>query len=454
MTIWPDPERQLVERYVADLDLRRPKTRTVYKQALNSFQDEVERHAELDQDVLVAWLQASSTRWAATTRLHRTRIIDRFLDHLLEIGAIERNPVGDLRDACNIKQCMPVWRALASPDPNQALAALYQPKPFGSVLGAMMAEHVDLMRSRGYKYTAQPVWLVRFDRFLQLNPVLQDEPIGVMLEHWASAKSTANHPAECERLKRVLAKILRHRDPSIPPRRPDSRPIKQVAKQYRKPHIYSPADVRRMLDIARTYPPPRAPLRPLSIHTMLMMAYCAGLRCGEVARLDLGDVDLDNGTITVRQTKFFKTRILPLSNSVMVELRAYIDARRRAGASQEPRSGLFWHEQGSARYSSQAVAWLLVDVIRRAGLKPPRGVTGPRLHDLRHSMVVNRILEWYRAGINPQERLPFLATYLGHRDINSTLVYITVTQELLHHANERFRAVGAQCLSLGQEAQP
>ncbi len=187
---------------------------------------------------------------------------------------------------------------------------------------------------------------------------------------------------------------------------------------------------------------------------MLMMAYCAGLRCGEVARLDLGDVDLDNGTITVRQTKFFKTRILPLSNSVMVELRAYIDARRRAGASQEPRSGLFWHEQGSARYSSQAVAWLLVDVIRRAGLKPPRGVTGPRLHDLRHSMVVNRILEWYRAGINPQERLPFLATYLGHRDINSTLVYITVTQELLHHANERFRAVGAQCLSLGQEAQP
>uniref|UniRef100_UPI0038F6E5FE tyrosine-type recombinase/integrase n=1 Tax=Streptomyces turgidiscabies TaxID=85558 RepID=UPI0038F6E5FE len=79
-----------------------------------------------------------------------------------------------------------------------------------------------------------------------------------------------------------------------------------MAKQYRKPHIYSPADVRRMLDIARTYPSPRAPLRPLSIHTMLMMAYCAGLRCGEVARLDLGDVDLDNGTITVRQTKFFK----------------------------------------------------------------------------------------------------------------------------------------------------
>ncbi|KAH2774671.1 hypothetical protein KXV54_008432, partial [Aspergillus fumigatus] len=108
---------------------------------------------------------------------------------------------------------------------------------------------------------------------------------------------------------------------------------------------------------------------------------------------------------------------------------------------------------GNDRYSPAGVAWLLVDVIRQAGLQPPQGRTGPRLHDLRHSMVVNRILEWYRSGINPQERLPFLATYLGHRDINSTLVYITVTQDLLHLANERFRAVGAPCLNLGREAQ-
>ncbi|MDX8540705.1 site-specific integrase [Mesorhizobium abyssinicae] len=84
------------------------------------------------------------------------------------------------------------------------------------------------------------------------------------------------------------------------------------------------------------------------------------------------------------------------------------------------------------------ITWLLADVIRRAGLKPLGGKPGPRVHDLGHSVVVNRILEWYRTGINPQDRLPFLATYLGHRDINSTLVYITVTQELLHYANDRF----------------
>lgn len=185
---------------------------------------------------------------------------------------------------------------------------------------------------------------------------------------------------------------------------------------------------------------------------MLVLAYCAGLRRGELARLDLGDIDLQSGTITVRQTKFFKTRILPLPASVMAELRAYIKARRRAGASQDPCSGLFWHEQGrTRRYTPEMITWLLTNVIRHAGLKPLQGRTGPRVHDLRHSMVVNRILEWYKAGINPQDRLPFLATYLGHRDINSTLVYITVTQDLLHHASERFRTVGAPCLDFGRE---
>ncbi|MBT1159835.1 tyrosine-type recombinase/integrase [Aminobacter anthyllidis] len=454
MTTWPDPERRSIARYLAGLGLRSANSRIYYKQVLHSFQDVAERHAELNQDVLADWLRAWSERWAASTQLHRTRIIDRFLDHLVQTGVINRSPVVALRETCNIKQCKPVWRALASDTPDRALAELRQPRPFGTVLGGMMAEHVALMRNRGYRYSTQPVWLMRFDRFLQLNPALRDEPIEVMLEHWASAKATRNHAAECEKLKRVLAKILRYRNPSIPPRRPDPRPEKEVAKQWRKPHIYSPADVRRMLDIARSYPSPRAALRPLSIYTMLLLAYCAGLRRGELARLDLGDVDLQGGTITVRQTKFFKTRILPLPDSVMAELRAYIVARRRAGASQDSRSGLFWHEQRGARYTKEAIAWLLVDVIRRAELKPPQGRTGPRLHDLRHSMVVNRILEWYRTGINPQERLPFLATYLGHRDINSTLVYITVTQDLLHLANERFRAVGAPCLNLKREVQP
>jgi integrase/recombinase XerD len=178
------------------------------------------------------------------------------------------------------------------------------------------------------------------------------------------------------------------------------------------------------------------------------------LRLGEIARLNLGDIDLAAGTITIRETKFFKSRVLPLADSALAALKEFLEARHKAKAPQSPECSLFWHDQGNARYTPHAIAQCLVDILRRAGIKPAKGNIGPRIHDLRHSFVVNRILEWYRTGIDPQDKLPFLATYLGHRDILSTLVYITVTQDLLEQANERFRRFGAHCLDASEEVQP
>ena len=269
---WPDPDRAIIGRYVASLDLRSTKSRACHAQVLQGFQDVAECYEALDQEVLLAWLRESAIRRAPSTILHRTRIIDRFLERMLEMGAIHHDPVAALRDECNIKQCMPIWRALASRNPEEALVELRQPKPFGSVLGEMMAEHVAMMRRRGYKYTSQPLLLLRFDRFLQLHPGPEAEPLNAMIDRWAATNVTRHYAEECEKLKRVFAKILRHRDPSTPVRRPDPRPRKEAAKQWRKPHIYTPADVRRMLDVARTYPSPRVPLRPLSAYTMLLLA--------------------------------------------------------------------------------------------------------------------------------------------------------------------------------------
>jgi hypothetical protein len=126
-------------------------------------------------------------------------------------------------------------------------------------------------------------------------------------------------------------------------------------------------------------------------------------------------------------------RILPLTGSVLAELRLY---RCKAGAL-APQSSvrLFWHGHFNDRYTPVGL-----DDDHRCHaprrVQAPTGRTGPRVHDLRHSMVVNRILQWYRSGVNPQDKLHFLSTYMGHRDINSTLVYITVTQDLLQEASE------------------
>ena len=458
MSTWPDADGKVIDRYLAQLRLRHPTSPTTYRRILRSFQEVTARQnpeaALITRETLETWLSEGARVWARSTLLHDARIINRFLDYLVQKGFIAVNPIDELRATYHASSDKAVLRALLSPDVDQALEALRQFPAFGSVLGELMRNHITLMRTRGYRYQAQARWLWRFDRFLQAHPEFAAEPVPVMLRHWTAARPTANHAAECEKLARILGKALHRLDPATMPKRPDPRPGQQAAKQWRRPYIYSAEEVRQLLDIAQSYPSPRAPLRPASLYTMLVLAYCCGLRLGELARLDLGDVDLAAGTITIRETKFFKSRILPLANSALVALKEYLEMRRKAKAPQSPESGLFWHDQGNARYTPHAIAQCLVDILRRSGIKPAKGKIGPRIHDLRHSFVVNRILEWYRAGINPQDKLPFLATYLGHRDIHSTLVYITVTQDLLEQANERFRRFGAHCLAVSEGVQP
>lgn len=437
---WPEDGDEIIEHYIARLPLNYAITPIYYRQALNSFRQVALRFGATDRQALEYWLRERGEVWARSTVQNRARIVARFLDALANDRRIESNPISNLRRDYNASSDTGVIRALMAPDPNQALEVLRQPQPFESSLGELMRDHVERMQRRGYRYEAQDVICRRFDRFLQQRPDLDGQPLETLLAQYRQTKSNVNHPVECERLARILNKALCHDDPVRPKRRPNNRPEKQVVRSWRRPYIYRPEDIQRLLAIARTYPSPRAPSRPINLYTMLVLAYCAGLRIGEIARLTLGDVDMQVGTIAIRETKFFKSRILPLSESAMDALSALLKARQKAKVSCSPDAGLFWHDQKNRYYCRASISTHLVAILRIAGLKPAKGKTGPRIHDLRHTFVVHRILEWYRQGINPQEKLPYLATYLGHRDINSTLVYITVTQELLLEASERFRA--------------
>jgi integrase/recombinase XerD len=471
MRAWPDKNGGAIGRFLRQRRVRHPETPTAYRRILGSFQNVVDRcessSSLVSQRTLKAWLGERRTRWSDSTLLHHACIVDRFLDFLAQEGSIASNPITELRVKYCVRGTETILRALLASEPLRALEAARQLPEFGSILGDLLRNHVALMRTRGFRYNTERRMFLRFDRFLQRHPELANEPIPVMLQRWAAARSTPFHAADCERLASALAKARQHVEPSIPIAGLNPHLQRRFACgwrggrlngysavrrrwmcEWRRPYIYKPEEIRILLDIARAYPSPRAPLRPLSLYTMLVVGYCAGLRISEIVRLCLADFDLQAGTITIRESKFFKSRILPLAGSVITALREYLEPRRRAGAPQDPESGLFWHEQHGTRYATATVRWLFVDILRRAGLKAPRGKTGPRIHDLRHSFVVNRLLEWYRAGINPQDKLPFLATYLGHRDIHSTLVYITVTRELLHEAGERFRTFGVHCLQV------
>ena len=179
---------------------------------------------------------------------------------------------------------------------------------------------------------------------------------------------------------------------------------------------------------------------------MLTLAYCVGLRVGELVALTLKDVDLKEGLLEVRETKFFKSRRLPLAPTVIDVLSRYLVARAAAGAPGSPEAPLWWTALRRQPYSYSVIEKLLTRVIRLAGLKEGRGRQGPRVHDLRHTFVGHRMLQWYRSGVDPQTRLPHLATYLGHKDIKSTLVYLNITPEVMRQASERYRQHGVHAL--------
>jgi integrase len=156
------------------------------------------------------------------------------------------------------------------------------------------------------------------------------------------------------------------------------------------------------------------------------------MRCNEPLRLDRSDADLVNGVLTVRDTKFGKSRYVPLHPSAQLALQAYADCRDNLCPN--PFSPSFFLSERGTRLTEWAVRRMFIKLSREVGLRGAKDSHGPRLHDLRHRLAVNTLLRWYRDGVDVERHLPELATYLGHRHITDTYWYLTATPELLQQA--------------------
>jgi len=182
---------------------------------------------------------------------------------------------------------------------------------------------------------------------------------------------------------------------------------------------------------------PTGSLRPAVITTLIGLLYATGLRIGEALKLTLADVDLRRRLLTVRETKFKKTRYVPLSASTASHLADYLRERKEKGFSEGTSARVFVNLAGRA-YGEAGVYTIFLMVLRDLGLRGPKGQRGPRLHDFRHTFAVNRLLAWYRQGENISAKLPLLSTYLGHTTVTATEVYLHATAELLENVGKRF----------------
>ena len=211
------------------------------------------------------------------------------------------------------------------------------------------------------------------------------------------------------------------------------------------PHIYSREELKRLLDGVTSYQKKLVKLEQITFRSMLLLIYGAGLRASEALHLTCGDVDLSASTLTIRVSKFYKTRRIALNTQLCSVLAEYGHNRKQGEYDRSGAAPFFTYKDGSA-----VVNWALDDAFLRlrnhVGVKRENARYQPRIHDLRHTFAVHRLTEWYRTGADVQSLLPGLSTHLGHVCLKGTQRYLTMTPELLAEASLRFEGYAQEVL--------
>jgi len=200
------------------------------------------------------------------------------------------------------------------------------------------------------------------------------------------------------------------------------------------PYIYSNDEIQQILKAARNLPPSTG-LRPWTYYSLFGLMAVTGMRISEVIRLDHADVDLKQGLLTVWLTKFSKSRLIPLHPSTVKELKRYL--HRRDELYPRPLTARFFLSNQGRPLTDCMVRWTFVKLSRQIGLRKVGNSFGPRLHDLRHRFAVTTLLRWYQTGVDVEQRLPMLSTYLGHTHVTDTYWYLSAIPELLALTKDR-----------------
>jgi integrase len=301
---------------------------------------------------------------------------------------------------------------------------------FARVLMDHITRYVRLRRALGHSFDTQAATLQAFANFVkrraETGPLTQQLVLTFVLGCSVTANIRARRYAMLRNFADYFSVFDRRTEVLDPQALPRSRAMPPV-------RILESSELDRLLKAARALSP-RDAIRGQTLYTVIGLLASTGLRSGEIARLDRGDVDLHHGVLRIRLTKFRKDRLVPVHATTLNVLRTYAHARERA----YPRatSPAFFLSLRGGRWTATGIRCAFRQACAKAGLDD--GARRPlRPHDLRHRFAVTRLVTWYREGANVQTRLPLLATYLGHARYTDTAYYITGTPDLLGLAAAR-----------------
>ena len=301
-----------------------------------------------------------------------------------------------------------------------------------NTLRQAVREYLTMRRSLGYKLRDAGRELLDFVTFMEqhhaayithsLALAWAKQPSGVQPGYWAQRLS-------------YVRMFARHRSAADPRTQIPPAELLPYRPKRARPYLYSDIEIRDLLSAALRLPDNDG-LRPWTYHCLFGLLNVSGLRVGEAQNLELRDVDLREGVLTIRGAKFGKSRLVPVHVSTRSVLADYIARRERIWSRRPASSYLFVSSRGN-RLNGYDIRKTFCTLSRQIGLRGPSESHGPRLHDMRHTVASKILLMWYRTGEDAERRLPLLSAYLGHVRCSDTFWYLSALPELMHEAMSR-----------------
>jgi integrase/recombinase XerD len=299
------------------------------------------------------------------------------------------------------------------------------------VIKEAIQDYLALRRGLGFKLKKHSRFLEDFALFLEQEGT-QRITSRLALE-WATQPKEIQQAEWAARLTvvRGFARYWSAIDPTteIPPEG-----LLPYRPKRAKPYLYSDEQIQQLLEAAKNMPAPHS-LQPWTYHCLFGLLAVTGLRISEALNLLSTDVDWFEGILTIRASKFGKSRLIPLDESSLKILSDY-DVRRDALFA-DRKTPYFFCSRYASRLDEGQVRRVFYFISRQIGIRGATASKGPRLHDFRHRFAVETLLRWHRTGEDVQRRLPILSTYLGHGHVTDTYWYVTGTPELMAAVGQR-----------------
>ena len=301
-------------------------------------------------------------------------------------------------------------------------------------LSSSIRRYVELKQALGRGFTKERRVLETIEEFMTRTGAVEWSQSAFV--QWCRTLAHLSPTVRRNRMRivRNFCLYVRRTDPEcfVPDTDDFPRPHQPV-----QPYIFTDEEINQLLQAAaKLEPVPLSPLRPQVFRLAIVLLNTTGMRRGELANLTLADYDQRTRSLLARETKFHKSRYLPLSDDANREVAIYLAARRRKHLPVATDSSLLWNWYRNG-YSGYGLGDGIHELIRETDIRTTDG-RFPRVHDMRHSFAIRALLRWYNAGVDVQVKLPVLATYMGHVSIASTEYYLPFVAELAAAASTRF----------------